>query len=404
MNIKKLKKEKYSWLKNSDFYRSLYKNSKINLEYCSKYTNDINFFIKTIHMWGVNYCPPEFFDLLLKTKILENICDSTFSKFILKILEERDNKKLQNTFCKISAENGFLDALDYAYTNDYTFKLKYSHLYTDEINNFIDQKNKNLKKCEDIEILFRSFKTPVSKCFVLEKYMTNIFICKNNHIISEGIFEFKCILNQNPDDFEYLKNKKYWKNFNKNIDFVVNSVYSHTTTMDEHCLFLAKMLNKKWIFIKGLADGSGFYCGKYEINIYTHFDINKLLEFAMVHNDLVFLNIETPLKQKGLLKFKYKFFINENEDVEEKSEENENKEEKFDNFEECMICYENKKLFEVECHHKFCIDCLNLMVKDNLYYDPWYEYGYKPNFKLTCPYCRKISHMDLYEKKIKIGN
>ena len=115
MLIKLLENSEYSFLKKSDFYKSLdfeeinnNEEFELNIEFCSKDTKDINLFIRIIDLWQVTYCPEEFYNLILKEKPLEtleyllSITGSKFIKFLIgicKLNQYEINKKL----CYISA-------------------------------------------------------------------------------------------------------------------------------------------------------------------------------------------------------------------------------------------------------------------------------------------------------------
>ncbi len=74
MKIKKLEKEKFSWLKNSDFYPNIdLEDRKIHVIYCSIQEQHINKFLDVTDFWGVNYYPIEFYTLLFKTKPIKKL-------------------------------------------------------------------------------------------------------------------------------------------------------------------------------------------------------------------------------------------------------------------------------------------------------------------------------------------
>uniref|UniRef100_A0A6C0AET2 Ankyrin repeat protein n=1 Tax=viral metagenome TaxID=1070528 RepID=A0A6C0AET2_9ZZZZ len=76
ISIKRLNTDKYSWLKNSNFYKNIDNfDEDIYLEYCSKYTKDIKKYLRVINLWGVTYFPKEFIDLFYKTKPLKEISE-----------------------------------------------------------------------------------------------------------------------------------------------------------------------------------------------------------------------------------------------------------------------------------------------------------------------------------------
>ena len=95
ISIKRLNQSKYSWLKNSIFYKSLDfldEDEILNIEYCSKYTKDIKKYLRVINLWGVEYFPKEFLFLFYQTKPLKEITDlvevtkSNFYEFLLESL------------------------------------------------------------------------------------------------------------------------------------------------------------------------------------------------------------------------------------------------------------------------------------------------------------------------------
>ena len=95
ISIKRLNQSKYSWLKNSIFYKSLDlsdENEILNLEYCSKYTKDIKKYLRVINLWGIEYFPKEFLNLYYKIKPLKEITElvevtkSEFYEFLLESL------------------------------------------------------------------------------------------------------------------------------------------------------------------------------------------------------------------------------------------------------------------------------------------------------------------------------
>ena len=130
MNIKLLDQDEFSWLKNSDFYNSLDLEDPdgiINIIYVSKFTDDVFKFLEVIDLWGVNFRPPEFFDLVLKENPIKKIEElyeithSEFYKFLLFVLQ--DDEK----FCNLSAKEGFLDALTYAHKNKFSWNVHTSY-------------------------------------------------------------------------------------------------------------------------------------------------------------------------------------------------------------------------------------------------------------------------------------
>ena len=91
ISFKKLDENKFSWLKKSIFYESLYiSDEDIYLEYCSKYTKDIKKYLRVINLWGVYYFPKEFLVLFYELKPLKEISelfDITGDKFYEFLIE-----------------------------------------------------------------------------------------------------------------------------------------------------------------------------------------------------------------------------------------------------------------------------------------------------------------------------
>ena len=48
-------------------------NFDLDIEFCSKYTNNINLFLRVIDFWGVKFPPKEFFILLYDTRPIKNL-------------------------------------------------------------------------------------------------------------------------------------------------------------------------------------------------------------------------------------------------------------------------------------------------------------------------------------------
>lgn len=129
MKIENLEKEKYSWLKNSDFYHSIdLEEEEIDVPYCSKYTQDPVVLLEVTNFWGVYSYPLEFFDCMLNTiprkklriKLFDlvEVTKSNFYIFLLKLLEMDEEEKYRNMY-DISVEYGILDALTYCHSNNF---------------------------------------------------------------------------------------------------------------------------------------------------------------------------------------------------------------------------------------------------------------------------------------------
>ncbi len=70
MKLSKLEEKGYEWLKDSDVYNSLdpEDTDEIDFIYCSDQEENIYLFLNVINLWGVNFCPLEFFDLFIKER------------------------------------------------------------------------------------------------------------------------------------------------------------------------------------------------------------------------------------------------------------------------------------------------------------------------------------------------
>ena len=120
MKLKKLEKNKYSWIKNSDFFKNIdIEEKKIKAIYCTKFTKNINEFLDTIHFWGVYKYPPEFYKLILETKPINRLkelyelsCYDKKYRFLIEII----NVPKKNLASR-GASYGFLDFLEFCYEN-----------------------------------------------------------------------------------------------------------------------------------------------------------------------------------------------------------------------------------------------------------------------------------------------
>ena len=107
-NLALLETNEYKWIKNSEFYNSLNinENEKITFYICSENTEDIEEFLTVGKIWIVNFYPPKFYYLLLKTnpiQFLNEIFLETHNPFYtfliscLNIHTEKDNMKYKKS-------------------------------------------------------------------------------------------------------------------------------------------------------------------------------------------------------------------------------------------------------------------------------------------------------------------
>ena len=119
MKISKFKKDKYFWLKDSDFYQNIEEGGgDIKIIYCSIKEKDPFLILDVINIWGVNFIPKEFLfiifncqhkpEIIYKLKDLYGITNSELYKFFIDFLENKIDNPLN-----LSAQKGFLDILIY---------------------------------------------------------------------------------------------------------------------------------------------------------------------------------------------------------------------------------------------------------------------------------------------------
>ena len=209
MKISKLGKDKYKWLKNSEFYFQIdLEDTKIDVPYCSINETDVELLLKVINFWGVKKFLPQFLDLIFDTDnihIIEYYHEVTKSKFygtihkiicLLLVSKDLFHKKA----LEISVENNEIDLVEY-------FLLE-----KDSFSKFCDKnetllwsiKNKNLEIFKLLHLNDFSFFPEMTKSICTrEKWDILKYACENGFQITDQDF-LDFIVQGNVDCVEYL--------------------------------------------------------------------------------------------------------------------------------------------------------------------------------------------------------
>lgn len=184
ISIKRLNTHKYEWLKKSYFYESLDSEEDIYIEYCSKYCKDIKKYLRVINLWGIYYFPKEFFSLFYEVKPLKDITE---------LIES---------------------------TNSEVYELLLETLFTDEIYDWINRSNKNVKNLLD------SLEDAGYRKYPLNKgYISNV----NKYTLKSGLNRNILIIRKIPGD-------KFFCKYNECPGhFVKNGLYIHDFFLKDFC-------------------------------------------------------------------------------------------------------------------------------------------------------------------------
>lgn len=265
ISLKTLNNDKYSWLHNSEFYKSLIEGyeiheddndkihednnnkihdkgeiheddkDKIYVPYiCSKYCFNIPLMLKTVDYWGVHYLPFNFFDRILDEKpfkeLLEIYSRTNCEKinFLLDICNSPENEIFDIAF-KYSR----IDCLQFLYQSDLKFRFndKIPKYIFKEIpksfNEILDiEDNFYLNLINDIEkikhLLSDIFKYKYKKCILHLIKIKYKFICKvlsrhglidylkiavsQGHLLDQSCV-IECAISGNVETLKYILEK-----------------------------------------------------------------------------------------------------------------------------------------------------------------------------------------------------